>query len=196
MVKKQSGLTLIEVLVSMLILGGGLLVLAGLQANSLKASDDAAQRAHALFIAQDLFGRMRANSLGVANGAYVLHAASPSICNAVPANYCADSSPSDQADVCTADQTALFDIWQVSCDSGQVDGIRSSQLDFFTGMGVALSCNELVAGDGSCTAPAAGGGVYTVEVTWSSRTVEQDQAVNLIDGTESQQKSLTLMGRL
>lgn len=55
---QQSGFTLIEVLVSVLIFSFGILGLVGLQANAIKMSTDAQQRAEATFLADQLLARM------------------------------------------------------------------------------------------------------------------------------------------
>lgn len=62
----HNGFTLIEVLIAMLLLGVGLLGLAGLQANSLRNAQSAYNRSLATELAYDLADRMRANILGKA----------------------------------------------------------------------------------------------------------------------------------
>ena len=58
----HNGFTLIEVLIAMLVLGVGLLGLAGLQANSLRNAQSAYNRSLATELAYDLADRMRANN--------------------------------------------------------------------------------------------------------------------------------------
>lgn len=58
----QEGMTLIEVLVAMLILGVGLLGAAMVQLNALKYTDSSRMTSQASFIAYDLLDRIRANS--------------------------------------------------------------------------------------------------------------------------------------
>jgi len=55
-------MTLIEVLVSVLILGGGLLGAAALQLNALKYTDSSLMATQASFIAYDMMDRIRANA--------------------------------------------------------------------------------------------------------------------------------------
>ncbi|MDB5981627.1 MAG: putative rane protein [Pseudomonas sp.] len=57
----QSGMTLIEVLISLLILAIGLLGAATVQLNALKYTDSAMLHSQASFIAYDLMDRIRAN---------------------------------------------------------------------------------------------------------------------------------------
>lgn len=67
-------MTLIEVLVSVLILGIGLLGAAAIQLNALKYTDSSAMTSQASFIAYDMMDRIRANVDGnaVNNGSTVL----------------------------------------------------------------------------------------------------------------------------
>ena len=60
--KKNTGFTLIEVLVAMIILAAGLLGLAGLQASGLRQNLNASSRSQATALAYDLADRIRANS--------------------------------------------------------------------------------------------------------------------------------------
>ncbi|MDP3330642.1 MAG: type IV pilus modification protein PilV [Methylococcaceae bacterium] len=61
---KNTGFTLIEVLIAMLVLAVGLLGLAGLQATSLKNNQSAYNRSQATQLAYDLADRIRANLAG------------------------------------------------------------------------------------------------------------------------------------
>ncbi|WP_019866222.1 type IV pilus modification protein PilV [Methylovulum miyakonense] len=63
---KDTGFTLVEVLIAMLLLAGGLLGMAALQATSLGNNQDAYNRSQATEFAYDIADRMRANSLGIA----------------------------------------------------------------------------------------------------------------------------------
>lgn len=67
---RQSGFTLMEVLVAVVVLAIGLLGLAGLQAQGLRFNHDAYLRTQATLLAYDMADRMRANMNGVQNGAY------------------------------------------------------------------------------------------------------------------------------
>ena len=61
--KLSRGITLIEVLVTVVVLAFGLLGLAGLQANSLRNNHSAYLRSQATYLATDIIDRMRANRL-------------------------------------------------------------------------------------------------------------------------------------
>ncbi|MCI0506012.1 MAG: type IV pilus modification protein PilV [Gammaproteobacteria bacterium] len=66
----QTGFTMLEVLVAIVVLSFGLLGLAGLQADGLRNNTSAYLRSQATLMAYDMLDRMRANMQGVANGDY------------------------------------------------------------------------------------------------------------------------------
>lgn len=73
-VARQSGVSLVEVLVTIVVLSLGLLGLAGLQANGLRASQGAYYRAQAAQFAFDMADRMRANATPVTAATYEMTA--------------------------------------------------------------------------------------------------------------------------
>lgn len=82
------GVTLIEVLVTMVLLGVGLLGLAGLQAKGVQVNQGAAYRAQAANLATDLADRMRADPADAAannfDGSYAPAASSPNSATVLP----------------------------------------------------------------------------------------------------------------
>ncbi|MEG0822393.1 MAG: type IV pilus modification protein PilV [Burkholderiaceae bacterium] len=74
---RQRGLSLVEILVAVVILSIGLLGLAGLQANSMRASQGSLYRAQAATLVADLAERMRTNLGDARNYQHALGAAPP-----------------------------------------------------------------------------------------------------------------------
>lgn len=70
--RRQQGFSLIEVLVTVLILAIGLLGLAGLQSTALRTNHSALIRSQATMLAYDIVERMRSNRTAALNGAYNL----------------------------------------------------------------------------------------------------------------------------
>lgn len=68
--KAQNGFTLLEVLVTMVVMSLGLLGYAGLQVASLKNSASAYQRSQVTILAYDMIDRMRANRVQAVAGVY------------------------------------------------------------------------------------------------------------------------------
>lgn len=67
---KQSGFTLLEVLVAMLVLSIGLLGLAGLMGSSMRNNQSAYHSTQATWLAYDILDRLRANSVVALAGGY------------------------------------------------------------------------------------------------------------------------------
>ncbi|MEP5568049.1 MAG: type IV pilus modification protein PilV [Halioglobus sp.] len=66
----QKGFTLIEVLITLIIVAIGLLGLAGLQVTSLKNQMEAYQRAQAILLVEDMVNRARVNAIEARAGSY------------------------------------------------------------------------------------------------------------------------------
>lgn len=67
---KQKGATLLEILITILVISFGLLGLAGLQAVSLKNNNTAYYRSQASMMSHDIIERMRVNKAAALAGAY------------------------------------------------------------------------------------------------------------------------------
>ena len=70
----HSGLTLIEILVTMFVMSIGLMGLAALQATSIKQSMDTSTRSQGLWLVEEMIARMRSNEDGLASS-YTIAAA-------------------------------------------------------------------------------------------------------------------------
>lgn len=68
--RKQTGFTLLEILITVVILAIGLLGLAGLQATALAYNSTAYQRSQATNLAYDIIDRARVNATAARAGAY------------------------------------------------------------------------------------------------------------------------------
>ena len=106
-IKRQRGLTLIEVLVTLIILSVGLLGLAGLQANAKRSSHQAHQRTMATQLVDGMIERIRANPSAAAD--YHTGRSSPLGDGArgddAPTPDCSKNS------TCSAAQLATYDLW-------------------------------------------------------------------------------------
>jgi type IV pilus assembly protein PilV len=150
----NNGFSLVEVLVTLLVVTVALLSAASLQIQSKRSNFDAAQRTTAAHLAEDLLERLRSNSTvsinylpgGTLGGATL--GATPAVnCNAVLAT-------------CTAIQMAGFDLWQWE---QQLDGVMESDGGRATG--------GLVSPTACITGPGFGGnGEYTVAIAWRGMT--------------------------
>ena len=84
--RAQSGMTLVEVLVTAVIISVGLLGVAALQLTSLKSNQESYVRSQAAMLAADLLDRMRANQAGVRANHYEVAANGTGTAGTVAAN--------------------------------------------------------------------------------------------------------------
>lgn len=164
---RHFGFSMVEVLVTMLIVSVGLLGLAALQVTSLRAGNSTTFRTQATLLANELAERMHANPTAVANNAFMAVDFAVDVnCAAPPAPYCEDSyngvvvpgSP------CSSAQLAAFDlnVWYCGYMSG---GARAfgvvNQLPSPT---ATIACLDNDPADGNpCTA----GSPHLIAVSWA-----------------------------
>ncbi|MGI9250463.1 MAG: type IV pilus modification protein PilV [Pseudohongiellaceae bacterium] len=148
---RQSGVGMVEVLVSLLIISLGFLSLAGLQVTAKRSGYAAMQRTSALVLAHDVMGRMRANPMQLDR---YLSSALGGGSLSEPARDCRTAQP------CTPGEMAGHDLyaWEQA-----LDGASESRLIG----GTSTDTGGLVNPRACITGPAGGGGgVYTVSIAW------------------------------
>jgi type IV pilus assembly protein PilV len=124
---RQRGVSLIEVLVSILIVAVGVVSLAGLLAKSTQLAKASEYRAVASLLAADMADRVKANVQAVQGGAYNM---TPAVLQAaLPAN--APTLCINGAAVCTSALMAAYDLaqWQRTLFSGLPSGTGYLQYD-------------------------------------------------------------------
>lgn len=144
----QTGFTLIEVLIAVLVLSLGLLGMAGLQATSLKNNNAAATRGQATLLAYDMVDRMRANKAAALAGSY------DNSYDTAPTSAGTDCQSTD----CDANAMAAYDLNQWRCLLGKWSSttVCADTLDIDRGL--------LTDGDGSISRS---GNEITVSVRWT-----------------------------
>jgi type IV pilus assembly protein PilV len=150
--KRESGLTLIEVLIALVILSIGLLALASTKLMGLRGNNSAYLRSHAAIIANDLAERMHANP----DGNYAI--AIPASCNIT--RQCSGANVNS----CDADQMALFDVESIVCGIEDMWGDSETHHDRALLSLTSIVCNDAVPGDGDDCSP---GSPHVIQMTWS-----------------------------
>jgi type IV pilus assembly protein PilV len=117
---RSNGFTLIEVLVSLVILSIGLLGTAKLMMFSSRANDSAYLRSQATALAYAILDDMRANKLGAVAGGYTTTTAAAA---AAPGFVCHGGAS------CTPGQLALYDVyqWKLRLDAASGGAMPSGQ---------------------------------------------------------------------
>ncbi len=140
----QSGFTLVEIMVSLVILGIGLLGLTGLQVSGLKNTQTASQNRLSTMLAYDMAERMQSNPYSVEQGSYN---------NVTGATHsCSRSTP------CSADDQAELDMYEWSAE-------LASKLPLGTGV---VCIDSTPTHDDTPSTPACDGSgdVYSIKLWW------------------------------
>ena len=141
MIRYQKGIGLIEVLVTIVITAVGLLGLSAMQMQSVRSAEDSGNRSHAIWMANDLINRMRANEVQdyATNG--VLTCADFPQALTVCGEYNNGNDEVAPANCSNADQ-ATFDRWEVLCGMpAAVDGAAAvtSSASFINNPGLQIT---------------------------------------------------------
>ena len=169
------GISLIEVLVSLVILSLGVLAVVALQMIAKRNNADAGQRTVAAQLAYDMIERMRANStptslLNYQTGSAPLGRAS--LGTTAPTPNCGTSDGSVQ---CTEPQLVAYDMWTFE-----------RALDGASEQAGGSNAGGLVSPTACITGPSAGGdGTYTVTIVWRG-TVELPPDATVTCGLDPQ----------
>jgi len=151
---RQSGIGMIEVLVTLFIVSVGFLNMAALQTTAKRSNFDAVQRTTAVMLAHDIVERMRANP-GVLE-TYLTSGVGGATLSAPTLDCGAGVS-------CTQLQMAAFDLynWEQA-----IDGISELK----TIGGTPTQTGGMVSPTGCIAGPGGGGpGIYTITVVWRGR---------------------------
>ncbi|MEO0971671.1 MAG: type IV pilus modification protein PilV [Pseudomonadota bacterium] len=149
--RRQQGLSLIEVLVTLVVISIGMLGIAALYVESLRVGYTALSRTRAVSLAADMADRIRGNGAG--EEFYTADAAAAS--NTAPFA-CAQTGGAPAAD-CTADELAAYDVWQWKTLIGNSSSASAQQLGLPGGVGTIEYDNT--------TAPS----TFTITVSWQER---------------------------
>lgn len=96
--RRQAGFTLLEILVSLLLIAIGVLGTAGLQALALKINQGGQMRSQAVVIGMDFVERVEANNVAAIAGKYA------------PASYPTSYAKDCTTAYCTVDELAIYDL--------------------------------------------------------------------------------------
>ncbi|MGB5539039.1 MAG: type IV pilus modification protein PilV [Gammaproteobacteria bacterium] len=147
--KQQTGFSLIEVLIALIVLSIGLLGHSKIQALSVRAGTDAHLQTEATFLANDMIERMRANRPSVASDYYAGINYAAIDCTGAPAKICSEGTAGAAAD-CTSSEMADEDAF-----------------DWF--------CEVTATLPGGSVAVSSAAGIYSVAVSWNG--LDEDGAV-------------------
>lgn len=159
---QQLGFSLMEIMVSILVLSIGLLGLGGLQITSLKGTNNAHFRTIASLAATDLADRMRANSGATTAGLYESQYV-PATCKEPPAKLC------EATIVCTPEELATYDLFRVNCGVSN-EGFQTGGTQYdLPNAYMSVKCG---------TTPCVSGATHSILIRWNEAD-DDDQDTNV-----------------
>ena len=178
----MSGLSLIEILVTVVVLSIGLLGIAGMQAFGMRYSHDSYARSQATMLVNELIERMHANPDAVVNGDYKDAEGNAALnCSAVTNDpeHTSNSAPDCAGTgTCNVTQLAQLDFFRTRCGQflagpgALVGGVEN----LLPGGAIAITCTDANGG----TPPACqGDNTRTITVTWQDPDRKDDPNARL-----------------
>lgn len=162
--KRQSGLSLIEVLVTIIITSIGLMGLVSLQMQAVRATTDSGNRSQAVWVFNDIINRIHANEASSLSYTTPVNCAANVVaCSA----YHTGTAQVQAVATCTGPQMAAWDLFEVACgapknnneDSGRL--FIGNSIDYLPQAQLTIVC----ANGGVCT----DGDPLTITLTWRAK---------------------------
>ena len=156
----QTGFSMIEALVALVVLTIGILGVAGIQINGVRTNFDAYNRSLATSMIRDIVERIHVNQPATQAGDYADFDSDDVDCSAPPDPYCAEQAGVANTATCTSAEMATFDMFIVSCGHLRTDNTRDWGVQNVLPTGrLQLACD-----DAPCTPTSR----YTATVTWTN----------------------------
>ncbi|MBL4797905.1 MAG: type IV pilus modification protein PilV [Oleispira sp.] len=158
--KNQTGVTLIEILVTVVISSIGLMGLAALQLKAREATNDSGNRSQAIWLFNDIVSRIHANE--GASFSYVTNG--PYACREIPTP-CATYNTGIGTVVsenCSGTQMADWDMFEVACGSPKANGYFGNSVTYLPNARLDITCanKQAVCDDGAA---------LNIELKWQAR---------------------------
>jgi len=155
------GISLIETLVTIVIISVGMLGIAALYVESLKAGQTAVMRTRAVAFAADMADRIRTNQAGG-----VAYDVGPEAAGGAPPNACADTTLAP-ALICTPDEMALNDIWAWKTMVGNTDDAQFQR--------IGLPNATATIDRNPATVPV----TYTITINWADKNDDLSYSISV-----------------
>lgn len=187
--RAQAGFSLIEVLISMMIVAIGLLGLAGLQARAMNAEFESYQRSQAVLLANDMVERMRMSrtSLGKFKNVSIAFTGSGYLGTTGANSYTVNCASSDAGDIALCEWDALL--------KGAAETTSGTKVGAMIGARGCVTYNPNTA-----LAGIADSGVFTISVVWQGTQETVASTSNLcaqgLYGGEARRRVISVQIRL
>ena len=179
-INNMSGLSLIEILVTVLVLSIGLLGIAGMQAFGMRFNHDSYARSQATMIANELIERMHANPDAVSNGDYETAENTVDCSNVIndPAHGANPAPSCSGTDVCTVTEIATVDIFRMICGQYRAgpNALIGGTVNLLPNGALNIVCIDADPMDAN---PCTGDNTRTITVSWQDPNAKNDGTARL-----------------
>lgn len=181
LIRKQTGFSLIEILVTMVILATGLLSIVGLQTSNVKNTHNAFLQTQARYIATTLMNKVRMNPAGLTS--YLVDGSTYACPSTPPSPACYASVTGTTA--CTAAQLATSDTYHSICGYQSGTQTTGGVKNLLPSGALSLEC---IAADGTFGTDCSQNDIV-ITIGWGDR--------NILEGaTQTEQRSIQVTGSL
>lgn len=167
----MAGLTMIEILVTLIILSIGLLGMAALQLTGIRSANSSTYRTQATLLADDLAERMRANTTAVDSNAFMAVNSAALNCATVPNPYCGeyyDGVNNNAAVSCTPAEMATYDLNVWFCGELNSGARRGGVQSILNSATATITCTDVNPPSGADVDPCTNRSSYhTITLGWS-----------------------------
>ena len=175
--KAMAGLTMIEILVTLIILSIGLLGMAAMQLSGIRSANNSTFRTQATLLADDIAERMRANPTAVDNNDFAAINSASINCTTAPTPYCGEyynGSSQVAAQSCTPSQMATYDINVWFCGEMNSGARRGGVQALLPQATATITCTDIDPASGAdgdtCTNRSS---YHTITLGWSEPNPDQ-----------------------
>jgi len=174
----HSGLTMIELLITLVILSIGLLGMAAMQLTGMRSTNSATYRTQATIFANDIAERMRANISAVDNNLFMAVDSAVNIdCTTLPSPYCGEffnaSNAVTSASSCNPTQMAAYDINVWFCGVSSVGNRAGGVIGTLPVATTTITCIDTNPPLGADTDACTNRSPHTITVSWSESNPAQ-----------------------
>ena len=188
----MNGLTMIEVLVTLVVLAIGFLGMAALQITGIRSVNGSIYRTQATLLADDIVERMRANPLAVDANAFMAVDSAAINCAVLPDPYCGeyhDGTDVVAAQSCTSAQMATYDINVWFCGEASGATRRGGVRGLLPQASATITCVDTDPPSGADADACTNRSVHNIVISWSEQNPNRS---NGADATVTQNISLTM----
>lgn len=179
--QKMAGLTMIEVLVTLIILSVGLLGMASLQITGVRSANNSNYRTQATLLANDMVERMRANATAVDNNVFMAVNSANIDCTVKPDPYCSDHSVSSNvtgAETCTTSEMAAYDISVWFCGEYSNSVRRDGVTNILPEATATITCVDTNPPSGPDADACTDRSPHVINVSWTELNPERGNTTN------------------